>query len=212
MIVVPTPAAADYLRAVGAAAIYVIADPWGSSRIGTSQHLQRTFDAWEQEHFEPKWVGWVGSLKTAEWLAGTLDPFKRKHGTITALSWEEIVKTIEDAAGIPNRSATEYVPLYIITEHQTAIKNAAEMAQKVRVSMDVLKQNGALRVFNEAYKQYNQECKARRERAINFGVFEAELSNSVANILAKGAEPLSETILVSMRQKFPFLSSATIKS
>lgn len=207
MIPVPDQAAADYLRAIGAAAVYVLADPWGSSRTGTSQHLQRTFDAWEQEHFEPKWVGWVGSLALAEWLAAAPQKFKQKHGSINAITWEQVVLVIQDAAGVPDRSQPKYAPLYIINDHQTAINNAAQMAQKVRINMDVLKRNGALRPFNEAYKKYNEERRAKRERAVNYSVFEAELSNSVACILASGTEPLSDKILADMRRKFPFLSS-----
>jgi hypothetical protein len=207
MIIVPDPAAADYLRAVGAAAVYVLADPWGSSRTGSSQHLQRTFRAWEQEHFEPKWVGWVGSLSLAEWLAGAAQGYKQKNGNIIAITWEQVREVIHNAAGIPDLSAEKYAPLYPVSDHETAINNATQMAQKVRISMDVLKQKGALRPFNEAYKKYNEECRAKRERAVNYSVFETELSNSVACILATGTEPLSETILADMRRKFPFLSS-----
>ena len=211
MINLPDPAAADYLRAIGVAAVYVLADPWGSSRTGSSQHLERTFRAWEQEHFEPKWVGWVGSLALAEWLAAAPQKFKQKHGSINAITWEQVVLVIQDTAGVPDPSAAEYAPLYTISDHEIAINNAAQMAQKVRINMDVLKRQGALRPFNEAYKKYNKECRARREHVVNFSVFEAELSNSVARILATGTEPLSETILADMRCRFPFLSSASVK-
>jgi hypothetical protein len=207
MIILPDQAAADYLRAIGAAAIYVLADPWGLSRVGVTQHLQRTFDAWEQQHFEPKWVGWVGSLQLAQWLADATQKFREKHGNIRVLTWEQLVSLIEDVATVSDPSAPKYVPLYTITDHETAIKNAAQMAQKVRINMDALKQQGALQSFNAAYKQYNAERKARRERAINYKVFEAELSNSLANILASGAQPLSQTVLADMRRKFPFLNN-----
>jgi len=108
---------------------------------------------------------------------------------------------------VPDPSAAEYAPLYTITDQETAINNATQMAQKVRINMDVLKRQGALRPFHAAYKKYNEECRAKRERAVNYSVFETELSNSVACILATGTEPLSETILADMRRKFPFLSS-----
>lgn len=207
MIPVPDQAAADYLRAIGAAAVYVLADPWGSSRTGVSQHLQRTFSAWEQQHFEPKWVGWLGTLAWAEWLAAAANKFKQRDGNIIAITWEQVVKLIQDTAGVPDPSAAEYAPLYPITDHETAINNAAKMARQVRINMDLLKQQGALRPFHTAYKKYNEECRAKRERAVNYSVFEAELSNSVACILATGTEPLSDKILADMRRKFPFLSS-----
>jgi hypothetical protein len=207
MIILPDQAAADYLRAIGAAAVYVLADPWGLSRTGAAQNLQRTFDAWEQQHFEPKWIGWVGSLELAQWLADAPRKFKQKHGNISVLTWEQVVLVIRGVATVSDPSTSEYAPLYPITDHETAIKNAAQMAQRVRINMDVLKQNGALHPFNAAYKKYNEERRARRERAVNYKVFEAELSNSVACILASGAEPLSGTVLADMRRKFPFLNN-----
>lgn len=207
MIILPKPAAADYLHAIGVAAIYVLADPWGSSRTGASQHLQRTFRAWEQQHFEPKWVGWVGSLALAERLASAPDKYKQKHGSINAITWEQVVSIIQDTAGAPDPLAAEYTPLYPISDHETTINNAAQMAQKVRITIDLLKRQGALRPFQAAYKRYNEACRARRERAVRYPVFEAELSNSVACILATGTEPLSEKIFADMRRKFPFLSS-----
>ena len=207
MIAMPDQAAADYLRAIGAAAVYVLADPWGLSRTGVTQHLQRTFDAWEQQHFEPKWIGWVGSLTLAQWLADAPQKFKQKHGNINVLTWEQAVRLIQDVAAVPDPSAAKYTPLYTISDHETAIKNAAQMAQKVRINMDLLKQRGALRPFNTAYKKYNKERQARRERAVNYKVFETELFNSVACILATSAEPLSGAVLADMRTKFPWLSS-----
>jgi hypothetical protein len=207
MIMLPDQASADYLRAIGAAAVYVLADPWGLSRVGASQHLQRTFDAWEQQHFEPKWIGWVRNLELAEWLAAAPLRFKQRDGNIRVLTWERLVVLIQDVAAVPDPLASAYAPLYPISEHETAITNAAQMAQKVRINLDVLKQNGALRSFNAAYKKYNEGRRARRERGINFSDFETELKNSLACILASGAEPLSGTVLADMRRKFPFLNN-----
>ena len=209
MIAMPDQAAADYLRAIGAAAVYVLADPWGLSRTGVTQHLQRTFDAWEQQHFEPKWIGWVGSLTLAQWLADAPQKFKQKHGNINVLTWEQAVRLIQDVAAVPDPSAAEYTPLYTISDHETAIKNAAQMAQKVRINMDLLKQKGALRTFNAAYKKYNHANRSKREYVVNFGVFEAELFNSICEIVATGAEPLSQTVLAQMRAKFPFLKGTS---
>ena len=205
MVVLPTSAAADYLRAIGAAAVYVLADPWGLARTGVTQHLQRTFDAWEQQHFEPMWIGWVGSLSLAQWLADTPAKYRQKHGNISALTWQQVVELILGAAELSDPITSE--PLYTISNHETTIKNAAQMAQQVRINMDELKQKGALRTFNAAYKKYNHANRSKREYVVNFGVFEAELFNSICEIVATGAEPLSQTVLAQMRAKFPWLSS-----
>jgi hypothetical protein len=183
MMILPDQAPADYLRAIGAAAVYVLADPWGLSRVGVSQDLQRTFDTWEQQHFEPKWVGWVGSLALAQWLADAPRKFCQKDGNIRALTWERLVVLIQDVAAVPDPLAPKYAPLYPISEHEAAIKNATHMALKVRINLDLLKQQGALRPFNAAYKQYNAERRAKRQRGINFSNFETELKNSLAAFL-----------------------------
>src|SRR5262249_42865226 len=156
------------------------------------------FDAWKQQHFEPKWVGWVAKLEWAGWLAAAPQRFQEGHGNISALTWEQVRDLIQ---------AVAVSALHTITDHETALSNATQMAQKGRVNMAVRRRDGAFKPFNAAYKAYNAERKARRERAIDYGAFEAELVNSVRCILANGEEPLSETVLADMRRKFPFLSS-----
>ena len=206
MIKMPTRIADNYLRAIGVAAVYVMADPWGSSRSGASQHLERTVDAWKQQHFELKWVGWVAKLEWADWLGAAPQKFRQGNGMIRALTWEQVVLLIEAAATISDPSTSE-THLYAINDHETTIKNAAEMALKARANMDELKRKGALKIFNTAYKQYNQACRARRQPAIHSMKFEDELFNTVCAIVARQADPLRETILADMRRKFPWLSS-----
>jgi hypothetical protein len=200
----PEQAAADYLRAIGAAAVYVLEGPAGVL-CGSTQDLARSVSAWKQELFEPVWVNWVWTEKSAQWLADTADKYRDRQGRIVGVSGDAVVDLIKDVADRRDlRHDSE--PLYKLSDHEGTIARATEMARRARINMDKLKQAGALTPFNKAYKRYNEGCKARGQQAIDYSIFEAELFRTVCRIVATGAEPLSADVLADMRSKFPFLS------
>lgn len=196
MIAVPDKAASEYLRAIGAAAVYVVADPWGLCHTGASQDLALAFDSWRQDHFEPKWAGWLMQLPWAQWLAAAPQRHFGKHGNISALSWEQVLEMIQSVATITDHR---------ISDHAMTISNATQMAQQARINFDELKREGALSGFNTAYKKYNEACRAKNERAISYSSVETELFNSVCCIVSTGAKPLSADVLADVKRKFPFL-------